>query len=49
VLSKAQNPEDMYIGKIMPEKIELNLKYIAESSFLTDLKIIIKTIAVIFT
>jgi len=49
VLSKAQNPEEMYIGKIMPEKIELNLKYIAESSFLTDLKIIIKTIAVIFT
>ncbi|MEZ5172262.1 MAG: sugar transferase [Bacteroidia bacterium] len=44
ILGQATNPEEVYINEIMPRKLELNLKYIAEKSFLTDLKIILKTI-----
>lgn len=44
ILSSYADPEKAYIEKIMPEKLELNLKYIEESGFLTDLKIIFKTI-----
>ena len=44
ILGKAENPEQVYIDEIMPAKLNLNLKYIAEQSFITDLKIIFKTI-----
>ncbi|MCK4638178.1 MAG: sugar transferase [Bacteroidales bacterium] len=44
ILSKAANPEKVYIEKIMPAKLELNLKYITESSIKTDTKIIYKTL-----
>lgn len=44
ILGKAENPEQVYIDEIMPVKLNLNLKYIAEQSFITDLKIIFKTI-----
>ena len=44
ILSKSENPEQLYINEVMPAKLKLNLKYIAEKSFLTDLKIILKTI-----
>ena len=45
ILAKAQDPEQTYITDIMPHKLSLNLKYINEKSFTTDLKIIFKTIA----
>jgi len=48
VLSMAENPEEMYVQKIMPEKINLNLKYIEQCSLWTDVKIIFRTIAVVF-
>ncbi|MCD4747364.1 MAG: sugar transferase [Bacteroidales bacterium] len=44
ILGKTFNPEKVYIKEIMPAKLELNLKYIAEKNFATDLKIIFKTI-----
>lgn len=44
ILGKAENPEDVYINEIMPAKLKLNLKYIAEQGVVTDLKIIFKTI-----
>jgi lipopolysaccharide/colanic/teichoic acid biosynthesis glycosyltransferase len=45
ILGRAKDPEAVYIREIMPLKLELNLKYIEERSFLTDLKIIFKTIS----
>ena len=48
ILEKFENPEKAYIEKILPEKLELNLKYIRERSLYKDLQIIIKTIGRIF-
>ncbi len=45
LLGKSENPEKTYIEEIMPAKLELNLKYIEEQSFRTDLKIIFRTFA----
>jgi len=45
ILAKSANPEQTYLAEIMPHKLSLNLKYINEKSFTTDLKIIFKTIA----
>lgn len=45
LLGKAENPEQVYIDEIMPEKLKLNLKYIDEQGIITDLKIIFKTVA----
>lgn len=47
-LGQSSEPEKLYINTIMPEKLELNLKYIDSRSFQTDLKIIFKTISSIF-
>ena len=44
ILGKVAEPEKIYITEIMPAKLALNLKYINEKSFLTDIKIILKTI-----
>jgi lipopolysaccharide/colanic/teichoic acid biosynthesis glycosyltransferase len=48
LLSKSADPETTYIKEIMPAKLDLNLKYIAEMGFSTDLKIIFGTIGRIF-
>jgi lipopolysaccharide/colanic/teichoic acid biosynthesis glycosyltransferase len=48
VLAKYDNPEKAYVEVIMPEKLNLNLKYINEKSFVTDLRIIFQTLAKIF-
>ena len=44
ILGRSENPEKTYINEIMPKKLQLNLKYIDEMSFFTDIKIIFKTI-----
>lgn len=44
LLGEVENPEEFYIKKIMPYKIELNKKYINEIGIMTDIKIIILTI-----
>lgn len=47
LLAGAQDPEKMYIETIMPDKIELNMKYLHEISPLTDIRLIFKTIAAV--
>lgn len=44
ILGRQENPEEYYIEKIMPYKIELNKKYIEKMNVFTDIKIIIWTI-----
>ena len=47
LLAGAQNPEAMYIEQIMPDKIELNMKYLREISPLADIRLILKTIVAV--
>ncbi len=44
LLAGAADPERMYIETIMPDKIELNMKYLREISPIADLKLIFGTI-----
>ena len=44
LLAQSNEPETLYIKEIMPDKLELNLKYIETRSFFIDLQIIIKTV-----
>lgn len=44
LLAKAEDPETYYITNIVPIKISQNLRYIAQRSVLTDIKIIWQTI-----
>lgn len=44
LLLQASQPEQTYINEVMPEKLNLNLKYIDEKNMLVDFKIILKTI-----
>ncbi len=48
LLSASGDPESTYVNKIMPDKLELNLKYIDNLSILEDVKIIFQTIIAIF-
>lgn len=48
-LGESDDPENLYINTIMPEKLALNLKYIQSRSFSTDLKIILKTFSSILS
>jgi lipopolysaccharide/colanic/teichoic acid biosynthesis glycosyltransferase len=43
LLAKSDNPEKTYIDEVMPAKLKLNLKYINEAGFATDIKIIFRT------
>ncbi len=49
LLAQSSDPEKTYIEEIMPAKLLLNQKYIAEKSMLTDLKIIWMTAAKIIS
>ena len=44
MLEGAEDPEKMYIDVIMPDKIELNMKYLREISPLADIRLIFSTI-----
>ncbi|MBE6071935.1 MAG: sugar transferase [Clostridium butyricum] len=44
LLGTAEDPDDMYINTIMPDKLALNLEYINKSNIFFDIYIIIKTI-----
>ena len=44
LLEGAEDPEKMYIETIMPDKIELNMKYLREISPLADIRLILSTI-----
>jgi lipopolysaccharide/colanic/teichoic acid biosynthesis glycosyltransferase len=47
VLAGSPDPEKAYMEKIRPTKIRLQLKYVRERSFWTDLKIIAQTFVVV--
>ena len=49
ILVQSNNPEETYIKIIMPAKLVLNLKYISEQNYFTDMKIIFKTISKILS
>ena len=49
LLAGADDPERMYIETIMPDKIELNMKYLREISPLADLRLILKTVIAVIT
>ncbi len=44
LLAQSSEPEKTYINEILPQKLKLNLEYIAKQHFLTDIKIILNTI-----
>lgn len=48
LLGKAENPDEVYINQIMPDKIRLNMKYIDNQSVKEYFKIIFLTIFKIF-
>ena len=43
----AQNYEDIYEKKILPQKLDLYLEYVHHKSFMFDLRIILRTVALI--
>ncbi len=49
LLGKSSNPEETYITEVMPKKLHMNLKYIEEAGLITDLKLIFRTVARIFS
>ena len=48
LLKESENPEIYYLNNILPDKINLNKRYISEASLRTDFKIIISTLKTIF-
>lgn len=49
LLAATDNPEEVYIQEIMPEKLRLNLYYIEEKNPFKDIKIILNTLSAIIT
>lgn len=49
ILEGSDNPDKTYLELIRPQKINLQLKYIREQNFFTDLRIIFLTIKAIFS
>ena len=48
ILLTKDDPNQYYIGVIMPEKIKINLRYIESSTVWKDVSVIFKTFSVIF-
>ena len=48
ILKGSRDPEKDYREKIRPKKLELQIKYVKEMSFFTDIKIILQTVGKIF-
>lgn len=49
LLAEAEDPEAYYIREIMPDKLKINLEYVAKHSFWFDMKLIFKTITEVVT
>ena len=47
LLAASDNPEETYIHEIMPDKLNLNLKYVDEQSLWVDMKIMWQTLLAI--
>ena len=48
LLAAAEDPERVYVEKIMPDKLRLNLEYLERAGLLSDLRIILSTLITIF-
>jgi lipopolysaccharide/colanic/teichoic acid biosynthesis glycosyltransferase len=48
LLEKAENPEEEYVSRVLPDKIRLAKDYLARSSFLFDLGLIFRTLYKLF-
>lgn len=44
LLARASDPEETYVHEVMPAKLALNKKYIAEAGLVTDLRLIFNTL-----
>ena len=44
LLSRAENPDEIYLKDILPKKMEYNLEYIEKCNFWYDIKIMLKTV-----
>lgn len=45
ILGTSQNPDETYVKCILPEKVNLGKRYVRESSLISDLAVILKTLA----
>jgi lipopolysaccharide/colanic/teichoic acid biosynthesis glycosyltransferase len=48
ILGRSEHPEQEYVRRVLPEKIRLAKDYVRRSSFLFDIKIIFKTLLMLF-
>jgi lipopolysaccharide/colanic/teichoic acid biosynthesis glycosyltransferase len=48
LLGKAENPEQEYVSRVLPDKIRLAKDYLRHSSFFFDLRLILKTFFKLF-
>ena len=48
ILGAFQNPEQMYLTSILPAKIRLSKEYVRRSSLLSDVQVILDTLAALF-
>jgi lipopolysaccharide/colanic/teichoic acid biosynthesis glycosyltransferase len=48
VLQQSENPEEEYLRRVLPDKINLSKEYIRRSSFFFDLTLILKTLLKLF-
>lgn len=44
VMADVENPEEHYIGVIMPDKIRINMAYARNSTIWSDIRVILKTV-----
>jgi lipopolysaccharide/colanic/teichoic acid biosynthesis glycosyltransferase len=44
LLAKSDDPNKTYVEEVLPAKLSLNLKYIREADFRTDIKVILRTL-----
>jgi lipopolysaccharide/colanic/teichoic acid biosynthesis glycosyltransferase len=47
LLGRSENPEDLYVKEILPEKIKLAKEYLHRSSFFFDIVVLLKTFVAI--
>lgn len=48
VLAKQDDPEEYYIQVLMPQKLNINLEYLKDRTFFSDIGVILKTILRVF-
>jgi len=48
LLAGKRDPVTFYVDQIMPQKLQLNLEYIDSNNLWVDIKILFKTLVVIF-